>query len=125
MPDKTGEKQVRTKFQKGHSGNPNGRPKGARSKSTLLAEALLENNVVDICNRLIVEAKGGNMQAIKIVIDRILPPRKDHPITIDLPQIKTSSDILIAISLITNAVGAGANLPQRRRSVIKNNRYSC
>jgi hypothetical protein len=32
MPDQTGEKQVATRFKPGQSGNPAGRPKGARSR---------------------------------------------------------------------------------------------
>lgn len=39
MSDETGEKQGETKFQPGQSGNPKGRPQGARSK---LGEAFLE-----------------------------------------------------------------------------------
>jgi hypothetical protein len=31
-----------TKFKKGQSGNPSGKPKGARNKATLAAEALLD-----------------------------------------------------------------------------------
>lgn len=32
MPDSTGEKQARTQFKPGQSGNPKGRPQGARNK---------------------------------------------------------------------------------------------
>jgi len=32
MPDNTGSKQAETQFKPGQSGNPNGRPKGARAK---------------------------------------------------------------------------------------------
>jgi hypothetical protein len=39
MPDHTGEKQVATRFKPGQSGNPAGRPKGARNK---LGEAFVQ-----------------------------------------------------------------------------------
>lgn len=111
MPENTGKKQEQTLFQRGHSGNPKGRPKGKRNKSTLLAQSLLENDVEAICTRLLVEAKEGNIQAIKIVMDRILPVRKELPIALDLPEIKSSTDLLNAISAITSAVGSGIISP--------------
>jgi hypothetical protein len=43
-PDLTGEKQVATRFKPGQSGNPAGRPKGARSR---LGEKFLD----DLCDR--------------------------------------------------------------------------
>jgi hypothetical protein len=43
MPDNTGQKQD-TRFKPGHSGNPAGRPKGARNK---VSEKLLEALAVD------------------------------------------------------------------------------
>ena len=43
MPDNTGQKQGRTQFQQGQSGNPAGRPKGANNKTTtLLRDAILK-----------------------------------------------------------------------------------
>jgi len=39
--DNTGRKQV-GRFEKGTSGNPNGRPKGSRNAATLACEALLD-----------------------------------------------------------------------------------
>jgi hypothetical protein len=43
LPDKTALKQPRG-FQKGQSGNPAGRAQGSRTKATLFAEAILEND---------------------------------------------------------------------------------
>jgi hypothetical protein len=109
MPDKTDEKQGR--FRKGRSGNPFGRPRGIRNKATLLAEALFEDEIEGICRKAIEEAKQGNIQAIKLVLDRILPPKKETSIFIDLPVMKTGSDILEAVHRVTIAVCQGEITP--------------
>jgi hypothetical protein len=118
VPDNTEKKQGKNQFPKGHSGNPNGRPKGTRNKSTMLAQLLLERDVEETCNRVIEEAKAGNMQAVKMILDRILPPKKDSPITIDIPQIKTTSDILQAINCISTAVGQGDISPSEDETLL-------
>lgn len=74
MPENTGKIQESTRFKKGQSGNPNGKPKGAKNKSTLAAEALLEGSLEKICRRIEEEAVNGNMQAAKMVLVRFLPP---------------------------------------------------
>ena len=43
-PANSGKIQANGKYKKGCSGNPNGKPKGDRNKSTLAAEALLEGS---------------------------------------------------------------------------------
>lgn len=72
-----------------------------------MAEKLLENETEEICRQAIELAKKGNIQAIKIILDRILPPRKETPITIDLPVMKASTDILEAINQVTLAICCG------------------
>jgi len=109
MPDKTEKKQG--KFKKGFSGNPLGRPRGIRNKATISAEALFEGEIEGICRKAIEEAKRGNIQAIKLVLDRILPPKKEASIFIDLPTTKTSSDILEAIHRVAQAVSRGELSP--------------
>jgi predicted ATPase len=47
------------------------------------------------------------MQAIKMVLDRVMPARKDRSIAIDIPSLKNSADILQAMSSITDSVGSG------------------
>lgn len=117
MPENTGKIQESTRFQKGQSGNPKGKPSGAKNKSTLAAERLMEGSLDKICRRIEEEAVNGNMQAAKMVLDRFLPIRKDRVIKINLPEIKTSDDILNAVGIIVNAVGNGEISPSEGESL--------
>jgi Family of unknown function (DUF5681) len=53
--EKTVPKQLKP-FQKGQSGNPSGRPKGARNKATLAMEILLEGEADRLTRNLLVHA---------------------------------------------------------------------
>jgi Family of unknown function (DUF5681) len=117
MPENTRKIQERSQFKRGQSGNPKGKPKGARNKSTLAAEKLLEGSLDKICQRIEEEALNGNMQAAKMILDRVLPCRKDRVIQIDLPQIKTHEDVLSVIGCIVDAVGNGEISPSEGESL--------
>lgn len=107
IPANAEEMQGNQKFQKGRSGNPKGKIKGTRNKATLVAEQLLQGELETICRRLLQEAVEGNMQAIKMVLDRVLPPKRNIPIIIDLPKLENSADALNAIAFVTMAVSRG------------------
>ena len=119
MPENTGKIQESSRFQKGQSGNPRGKPKGARNKSTLAAESLLEGSLKEVCRRITEEALTGNMLAAKMVLERFLPVRKDRAVRIDMPQIRTSEDVLSAIDCIVTAIGQGAISPSEGESLSK------
>jgi len=46
------------------------------------------------------------MAALRLCLDRILPPRKDRPITFGLPKIKTPEQAAATISTVLVAVGS-------------------
>lgn len=117
MPENTGKIQENSRFQKGQSGNPRGKPKGARNKSTLAAEALLEGSLKEVCRRITEEALTGNMLAAKMVLERFLPVRKERTVRIDMPQLKTNEDVLAAIGCIVTAVGCGLISPSEGESL--------
>src|SRR5712691_6144293 len=54
-------------FEPGQSGNPSGRPKGARNKATLVVEALLENEAEALTRKVIDLALAGNSQLFDYV----------------------------------------------------------
>lgn len=61
------------KFKAGQSGNPRGRPPGALNKKTRVSIAL-DAAAEDVTKAVIDAAKDGDMQAAKLVLERIQPP---------------------------------------------------
>ena len=100
-----------TKFKKGQSGNPGGKPKGARNKATLAMEALLDGEAEAITRKAIEKAKEGDMAAIRLCLERILPTIKSRPIEIDLPPVKTAQDIQAAQGAVIAAMAKGEITP--------------
>lgn len=77
-PENTGRKADGT-FTRGNRVNPSGKPKGARHKATMMAEKVLGADAADIVKKVVASAKAGEPWAVKLVIERILPPAKDRP----------------------------------------------
>jgi hypothetical protein len=75
MSENTGEQQA-GRFRKGQSGNPAGRPRGARNATTLAAEALLAGEAAALTRKAIELALDGDVVALRICLDKILPARQ-------------------------------------------------
>ena len=106
--EKTGEKQRGRPFQRGESGNPAGRPKGARHRTTLMLEALLDEEAADVARAVIGAAKNGDVAAARLVLDRLLPPRRGRTVELDLPALATAADLMAAQARVVAAVGDGS-----------------
>jgi hypothetical protein len=116
--DNTGKRQD-TRFKPGQSGNPNGRPKGSLNATTLAAQALLDGEAEILTRKAIELAKGGDLTALRLCMDRLLPPRKDRPVSLDLPRIDSARDVPKAISALLAAVAAGELTPSDAGEVTK------
>ena len=118
--ENTAPKQRGRPFERGKSGNPTGRPKGARNNATLLAEALLDGEANAITRKLIDKAMEGDTTALRLCLERLLPPRRGRPVAFELPaEIKTAADAVHASSLVLTACAAG-NLSPSEASEIMN-----
>jgi Family of unknown function (DUF5681) len=100
------ERQAMT-FQKGQSGNPAGRPRGSRNRAAMLLQNLLERDAERIACKAIDLAKKGDIAAIRMCMDRLVPARKDDAIVFELPPLATAADSVAAAAAIAAAVAAG------------------
>jgi hypothetical protein len=105
--EKSTRKQRGKPFKPGQSGNPSGKPKGTRNKATLAIEELMEGEANGLTRKAIELALGGDIQALRLCLDRICPPRKDRPISLKLPKVETIPDIVTAIGSTLEAVASG------------------
>jgi hypothetical protein len=94
-------------FQKGQSGNPAGRPRGALNRATVLAQNLLSEGAERIAGKVIELAEQGDMTALRVCMDRLVPVIKHQPIAVELPPIEKPADSVEAVASIAAAVAAG------------------
>ncbi len=118
MSVNTGRKQD-TRFKPGESGNPAGKPKGARHKTTIACDALLAGEAEAITRKAIELAKAGDGPALRLCLDRIAPARKDRPVTFTLPTLETAADAKDAAAAIVLAVADGDLTPSEAAELSK------
>jgi hypothetical protein len=100
-----------SRFQKGRSGNPNGRPKGSRNAATLAVEVLLDGQAQALTQKAIEMALAGDPVALRLCLERIYPARKDRPVTFPLPPITSARDAADIMAAVVKAVAAGRITP--------------
>jgi hypothetical protein len=110
-------------FQPGNStrfqpGNP-GRPPGSRHKATIAAEALLDGQAEALTQKAIEAALGGDSAALRLCLDRLIPPRRERSVKIALPPLKKAEDAAAAMAAILAAVAEGELSLGEAESVVK------
>ncbi len=98
-------------FEKGRSGNPTGRRLGSRNKATLAAAALLAGESEALTRTAVELALAGDPTAMKLCIERILPPCRERAVKFSLPPIDSTDDISAAMQAVTAALARGQITP--------------
>ena len=73
--------------------------------------ALMEGGAKEITNVIIKAAKGGDLNAAKLVLDRLAPPMRERAVSISFPDTATAEGLGLAQQAILDGVGSGALLP--------------
>jgi hypothetical protein len=99
----------RGKFAPGHSGNPKGRPRGSRNRTSALCSDLLSASASAIFEKVITLAKTGDTVALKLCVDRLLPIRaaRDRAVELVLPVAACAADLVAATAVVIERAAAG------------------
>jgi hypothetical protein len=108
----TGKKD--TKWKPGQSGNPKGKPKGVGSVQKLREE--IGEQIPAIINQLLAAAKNGDVQAARLLLERVLPPLK--PVEQASPLTLPDGSLTEQGRAVLAAVGAGELPPGQGAQLI-------
>ncbi|WP_291981776.1 DUF5681 domain-containing protein [Candidatus Accumulibacter sp. ACC005] len=111
MSEKTKAENLRPGWKPGQSGNPKGRPAGSRNRVTLVALAAMEEGAAAIAKKIVEMARQGDISAARLVLERLVPPAKERPIFVTLPDTSSADGVAQAQAAILQAVAAGDILP--------------
>jgi hypothetical protein len=88
----------------GQSGNPRGRAQGSRHRVSAAVQNLLEGEGEAHTRKCIELAMAGDITALRLCLDRILPPRRDRHVPFRLPRLEKASDSLEAVRVLADGV---------------------
>jgi hypothetical protein len=98
-------------FEVGRSGNPVGRRARSRNKKTLAAMALLEGEAEGLTRKAVDLAMRGDPMALRLCLERILPPCRERAVKFARPPIESPADIAAAMKAVTAALAEGTITP--------------
>ena len=106
-------------FEKGKSGNPGGRPAGARNRKTLAAAILLEGESEALTRKAVEMALSGDPTAMRLCLERILPPCRERTVKFALPPIESAADIAPAMKAVAAALADGIITPGEGEAIAR------
>lgn len=100
------------KFAPGHSGNP-----GGRSGQTQAIRAQLAAGADAVTRKVLAAAKKGDMQACRLILERLVPPLKptSEPVQFEFDD----TDLPSAARSIMRAIAGGQLAPDQGKSLIE------
>jgi thioredoxin-like negative regulator of GroEL len=108
---------IQGRFKPGQSGNPAGKPRGARNPALVALDKIGANNAEDVLQAVITKAKEGDMRAAAAILERVWPARKGRPVSLALPNVETAAGASQAVAAVIAALSRGELTPDEAHAV--------
>ena len=95
-----------------------GRPKGSRNKRTAQAQAILDQYSEPILKKCIAKALEGNLRALGLCMERILPSPRELGVRIRIPKLAQSKDIDLAFQWVFDEIANGKISPSQGEKLL-------
>jgi hypothetical protein len=94
-----------------------GRPRGSRNKTTLALQEMLGQHGEALMKKCVVMAMQGDRAAMRVCMERLLPPRKQSPVQFRLPPIRTAAELAKAQARMLEALSRGQLTPAEAETI--------
>jgi hypothetical protein len=105
------ERNPNGRFAEGDSVNLASKPKGARHRATRIAEQLFDNQAELLVEKCLAMALDGDVDAMRIAMERLRSPRRSRAITVAMPPIAKARDSIAASAALAQAATSGEITP--------------
>jgi len=96
-----------------------GRPRGSRNKSTLALQELLGAHAEALVSKCVVSALQGDSTAMRLCMERLLPPLKNNPVQLPLPAVLNAVGVGKAMEQLVTSVAQGQITPDDAEKLAK------
>jgi len=107
---------VMAQYKPGESGNPAGKKVGTLNKRTQLAK-LLDPHAEAIINKTVELALAGDINALRLCIDRLIPKAKEDTATIVIPDSKDITNDQMIREMLCQLSGQELQISELKRVV--------
>ena len=110
--------QAHGRWRPGQSGNPAGKPQGARHAALVALDVIGAGGAEDVLRAVVKAAAEGDVRAAEILLRRVWPERRGRPVIgLDLPVMTSAADLAAGLGAVVGAVAAGAISPEEGQAV--------
>src|ERR1700680_797626 len=104
------EKKLGKPFQPGNTFG-RGRPQGSRNKATIALQDMLDGHGESITRKCALLALQGDPTAMRLCMERLISPRKGHPVKFKRHPTTTAEEVAAAVDAVLKDVAGGHLTP--------------